>query len=1050
MTLRIRILLMVTSLLAATVLVTTFVFAWGTRRAMLMHTEEDGIRTAEFLARMTRFNDQAQIDIEQVIGEQMIVQATIASHMVAIAEQSGMSSEELNQRLRAIADTTPLDEIWITDEQGHAYLHNLPNIDFTFSPDATQQPQASSFWPLLTGDATVVNQPLMQREIDNRFFKYVGVAGVDQPRIVQVGYDAALLERFRQRLGLVRIVTELVDGKRIVAIRIIDRQMNNLARHVTAGLPNTQSMDDPKDLANLQRVMSEGKPFSYLDDSVVKVMVPNLDDRGVISGATVIYISTHELQQEMLGDLHRAAIASALILTIGVFASIFLARRIAQPIAQLTLAATAIQTEQFDPEMLKRATTGKDELGLLARVFQRMAREVREREQGLIQAKEALHRSEAHFRSLIENASDVITILSAEGTVQYGSASVKAVLGYNPDEVMHRSILEFVHPDQQSEVMAAFNRALVEGGVSSPLELCLKHKDGPWLILEAVSNNLLHDKTVGGIIVNLRDITERKQAEALQKAKDMAEQANRAKSQFLANMSHELRTPLNAIIGYSEMLQEEAEDTGQDGFVPDLKRIHTAGKHLLALINDILDLSKIEAGKMDLYLERFDILQMIQDVVSTIHPLLEKNHNTLVVDCPDSIGTMYADLTKVRQNLLNLLSNAAKFTNQGTVTLKVWKEGQPQHEDDKVKRAGDSFESRPVTSVIWFQVSDTGIGMTAEQMSKLFQAFTQADASTTRKYGGTGLGLAIAQRFCQMMGGSLEVESVVDQGTTFTMVLPVQVMSLALPPTRVTDLPDTFDATTSSSPILVIDDDPTVHDLVRRFLVKEGFQVCSAFDGEEGLRLAKELHPIAITLDVMMPGMDGWTVLSMLKNDVELADIPVVMMTMVDDKNMGYALGVSDYLTKPIDRSRLISLLRRVQCENPPCSILVVEDDLVTRDMMQHMLEREGWQVVLAENGRVALERLAETHPELILLDLVMPEMDGFGFIAELQKREEWRSLPVVILTAKDLTLDDRLRLNTHVEQILQKGAYSLEEILIEIRRLAITSRPKTCLNPIT
>jgi CheY-like chemotaxis protein len=297
-----------------------------------------------------------------------------------------------------------------------------------------------------------------------------------------------------------------------------------------------------------------------------------------------------------------------------------------------------------------------------------------------------------------------------------------------------------------------------------------------------------------------------------------------------------------------------------------------------------------------------------------------------------------------------------------------------------------------------------------------------------------------------MMGGSLEVASEVDQGSLFTMVLPTQVMPLAPPLPPVSQLPEVADSTASTAPILVIDDDPTVHDLVRRFLSKEGFRICSAFTGEDGLRLARDIHPIAITLDVMMPGMDGWSVLSVLKNDVELADIPVVMMTMVDDKNMGYALGVSDYLTKPIDRARLINILKRVQCDHPPCSILLVEDDPLTRDMMQHMLEREGWQVVLAENGRVALDRLAESQPRLILLDLMMPEMDGFGFIAELQKHEEWRSLPIVVLTAKDLTLDDRLRLNTHVEQILQKGAYSLEEILIEIYKLAVMNRPNPCL----
>jgi PAS domain-containing protein len=434
MTLRIRILLMVTSLLAATVLVTTSVFAWGTRRSMLSHTQEDGVRIAEFLARMTRHMDQVQTDVENTIGEQMVVQATIASHLVAIAEQAGMPPTEINEHLKAIADTTSLEEFWITDEHGEAYLRNLTDIEFTFSPDSPTPPQASQFWPLLGGSATVVEQDAMQREIDDRMFKYVAVAGIDQPRIVQVGYNATVLERLRQQIGLVRIVTELVDGKHIVAIRILDRNLNNLARHVTAGLPNTQSLDDPRDLANLQQVLSSGKTVSYLDDAIVKVIVPTLDEQGVISGATVVYIATTRLQQELYHDLQQMAIASAFVLVTGVIASSLLAHKITQPVTQLTLAAEAIQTKHFNPEVLTKTMTRTDELGVLARVFQRMVSEVQEREHRLIQAKEELLRSETHFRSLIENASDIITILSAEGTIRYGSPAVKAVLGYDSHE----------------------------------------------------------------------------------------------------------------------------------------------------------------------------------------------------------------------------------------------------------------------------------------------------------------------------------------------------------------------------------------------------------------------------------------------------------------------------------------------------------------------------------------------------------------------------------------------------------------------------------------
>src|SRR5215471_1914418 len=498
-------------------------------------------------------------------------------------------------------------------------------------------------------------------------------------------------------------------------------------------------------------------------------------------------------------------------------------------------------------------------------------------------------------------------------------------------------------------------------------------------------------------------------------ARDQALEANRAKSVFLANMSHELRTQMNAIIGYSEMLEEEAEERGARDLVPDLHKILSAGRHLLDLINSILDLSKIEAGKMDLYLETIRVDVIVTDVVSTIEPLVRKNGNTLELSIHENVGAMRADLTKVRQSLFNLLSNASKFTQNGQITLGVTREAE----------AG--------TDWIVFKVSDTGIGMTEEQLSMLFQAFTQAHTSTSRSFGGTGLGLVITRQFCELMGGDVSVASEFGKGTTFTIRLPVAVTD------RPAELPAQGarerEAAETAGSVLVIDDDPMVGDLLRRFLGKEGFQVVTAASGDEGLRLAAEVHPDVITLDAIMPGMDGWMVLSRLKADRDLQSIPVIMLTIVDNRNLGFSLGASDFLIKPIQRDVLVATVQRLSLK-PTAPVLIVDDDKLTRDLVKRSLESEGFQVVEANNGRIALEQMESTKPGLILLDLLMPEMDGFEFLAELRRQERWRSIPVVVVTAKNLDGADRTRLNGYVERILEKGAFTREELLRELRDL--------------
>jgi hypothetical protein len=484
-------------------------------------------------------------------------------------------------------------------------------------------------------------------------------------------------------------------------------------------------------------------------------------------------------------------------------------------------------------------------------------------------------------------------------------------------------------------------------------------------------------------------------------------------------MSHELRTPMNAIIGYSEMLVEEMEEENVTDYVDDLKKINSAGKHLLSLINDILDLSKIEAGRMDLYLERFDLTEMLSETAQTVEPLMAKNDVRFATAYAEDLGSVRADLTKLRQALFNLLSNAAKFTHGGSVTLSA----ERFVRDDK--------------EWIRLSVSDTGIGIAPEKIQQLFEEFVQADLSTTREYGGTGLGLAISRRFCRMMGGDIVVESEPGKGSVFTIELPASVDALAAARGTAAELAaaggETLPTVTTGRDrhaplVLVIDDDADARLLLTKTLEKEGYRVATAGDGETGLRLARELAPAIITLDVMMPRMDGWAVLRRLKADSALREIPVVMVTIVADKGMGYTLGADDYLTKPVDRELLFHVLRRFVPEGAG-TILVVEDDADTRTVLRRTLERDGFAVFEAENGRQGLQAVEEARPDLVLLDLMMPVMDGFEFLERLRRDHSGLALPVIVLTAKELSAAERELLNGTVHQVLQKSAGDPESV---------------------
>ena len=774
---------------------------------------------------------------------------------------------------------------------------------------------------------------------------------------------------------------------------------------------------------------------------------------------------------EAFAPLQATLLRGALILGLGlvaaILASVALARGMVAPIQKLRAGAARIGAGDLAHRIEVR--TG-DELEALGDEFNRTAARLeeshRDLERKVATRTEELSRSVAELQALgevgqaVNSTLDLQTVLSTivMHAVRLSRADAGTIYVYDPSAEVFVPQANYGLSDT---LVAALRDSRIRFGDTvvgrcaaerHPVQIPDLDRDQHYRLYDLLRGGgfraligiplLREDRALGALVIRRREAGEFPAAvvrlletfaaqsvlaiqnarlfqEIQEKGREL-EAASRHKSQFLANMSHELRTPMNAIIGVSEMLLEDARDLGQADQVEPLERILRAARHLLALINEILDLSKIEAGKMELELESFPVEPLVGDVAATVAPTAEKNGNRVDVRCAPGIGAMRADQIRIRQALLNLASNAVKFTEKGVVTISAEREGSDGRE------------------WIVFRVADTGIGMTPEQMSRLFQDFTQADSSTTRKYGGTGLGLAISRRFCRMMGGDIGVESAPGCGSVFTIRLPAVVEETvpaaaegapnppfaAQVPTRARrrDVPQ----------VLVVDDDPTVRELMERHLTKEGFAVLTAAGGVEGLAQARRAHPAAMTLDVMMPDIDGWTVLAAVKGDPTLADIPVILVTIVDDRQRGYALGATDYLVKPVDRGRLVESLRTL-CAVAIGRVLLVEDDDATRATIRQMLEREGWEVAEAENGRVALERLAAATPDAIVLDLVMPEMDGFEFVAELRSRPDWRKLPVLVVTAMELSEEDHRRLNGEVERVIRKSGQPRDALLQEL-----------------
>jgi signal transduction histidine kinase/CheY-like chemotaxis protein/HAMP domain-containing protein len=745
----------------------------------------------------------------------------------------------------------------------------------------------------------------------------------------------------------------------------------------------------------------------------------------------------------------------------------FLAGRMVGPIQALRAGAARIGSGDLSQRIAIK--TG-DELEVLADQFNDMAGQLQESYAGLEKkVEERTEELQARSRELAQSVEELRALSEISQTIN-STLDLKTVLDmivsratqlsgtetgaiYVRDETTDQFALRVTY-NMTEDVIAAINEH--HSSISNSLRQATDHREpvqtadlrdeppspAQEIILKAgyrarlVIPLIIADEVLGALVVRRREpgefakstinllqtfaaqstvaIQNARLFEEVEEKSRQLEAASQHKSQFVASMSHELRTPLNAIIGLTEMMVTSAPRFGTEKAQEPLKRVHRAGAHLLGLINQVLDLSKIEAGKLELSPETVNLAPLIDEVVGTARQLAQQNKNRLIVDAPATLGSLTVDPMRLRQILLNLLSNACKFTKDGEITLRV----------KKVVNGRNFVE---------ISVADTGIGMTPEQQAKLFEEFSQADASTARKYGGTGLGLAITRKLARMMGGDVIVTSEPGKGSVFTVQLPAGA-----------DIAKTAAAEGAREMaavhrILVIDDDSTARELISDHLKAEGFSVVTANGGLEGLKLAKEVHPTAITLDVMMPDLDGWSVLAALRQDPVLADIPVVMVSIADEQKRGIALGAVGYLTKPIDRERLRKVMARFQSSSRPTRVLIVEDDSIQRERMLKWLDGPDWMVREASNGREGLKCLEAEKADIILLDLMMPEMDGFEVVAALHKQEAWRDIPVIVITSLDLDARDRARLNSGVQSVLVKDQFQPADLVRQIHRITHT-----------
>ncbi|UCE79949.1 MAG: diguanylate cyclase [Nitrospiraceae bacterium] len=663
------------------------------------------------------------------------------------------------------------------------------------------------------------------------------------------------------------------------------------------------------------------------------------------------------------------------------------------------------------------------------------------------------------FSRLIESSNDVAIVTDSHGLIVSSNRAASDMLGYAQDEIIGKTITSVIRNGDAAE---SIHKALEKKSFVKGFEITMMDaKDRKFdVTLNAALLQDSHGNEFGTIYIvrSLQEEIDLKSAldtktreleelnrnlekkvmertEELERTNRELERMNELKGRFIANTSHELRTPLNSILGFSDVLKEKTFGPLTDDQERYVKNIHSAGKHLLELINNVLDIAKIEAGKYEMMYETFLVTDLTEDVLNIMMPVGQNKSIEITVQLDEKVDSITADRVKIKQVLYNLLSNAIKFTPEGgQVGIQISHETMTDRGNIWIDDASEYIK---------FSVWDEGVGISPDDKNRIFDEFEQVDTTLSRESGGAGLGLALCKKLVELHGGSITVDSTLGKGSTFSFTIPV---SSPVEPAQAEEpqaIRLNFPWMKEEAPlILVVEDDPATSELLTLHLSQNGYKVAHAFDGEEAIEKARDLKPFAITLDVMLPKKDGWEVLQALKSDPNTADVPAIIHSVVDNKDLAFALGATDYLLKPLDKHALLSKLEEINITKGkltlPISILVIESEESVTNYFKEIFEPQGFLIYTAPEGKRGVDLAIALRPSLILMDFSLPDMLGFDIIKELKENHSTKDIPIFILTERDISVEDRLSLVGKIERIVRKHAFDTKELIGHIKELEV------------